>query len=77
MTKLFTFKYLTVGALGSISVLTGTAILYCQLHTLNLAQIAALLPEMRIDMEYQEDGIQHMFLNGEDVTGAIRENVCP
>ena len=39
------FKYLTVGALGSISVLTGTAILYCQLHTLNLAQIAALLPE--------------------------------
>ena len=25
-------------------------------------------------MEYQEDGIQHMFLNGEDVTGAIREN---
>ena len=38
------------------------------------ARIAALLPEMRIDMEYQEDGIQHMFLNGEDVTGAIREN---
>lgn len=38
------------------------------------ARIVALLPEMKIDMEYQEDGIQHMILNGEDVTGAIREN---
>ncbi len=38
------FKYLTVGALGSTAVLTGITILYCQLHTLNLAQIAANLP---------------------------------
>lgn len=39
------FKYLVVGSLGSTSVLTGIAILYCQLHTLNLAQIAANLPQ--------------------------------
>lgn len=39
------FKYLTVGALGSTAVLTGITILYCQLHTLNLAQIAANLPQ--------------------------------
>ena len=38
------FKYLIVGALGSTSVLVGIAMLYSQLHTLNLAQIAALLP---------------------------------
>ena len=38
------FKYLIVGALGSTSVLVGIAMIYSQLHTLNLAQIAALLP---------------------------------
>lgn len=38
------FKYLVVGSLGSTSVLIGIALLYSQLHTLNLAQIAALLP---------------------------------
>lgn len=38
------FKYLVVGSLGSTSVLIGIALIYSQLHTLNLAQIAALLP---------------------------------
>lgn len=38
------FKYLVVGSLGSTAVLIGIAMLYSQLHTLNLAQIAALLP---------------------------------
>ncbi len=37
-------KYLVVGSLGSTAVLVGIALLYSQLHTLNLAQIAALLP---------------------------------
>lgn len=37
-------------------------------------RIVALLPQVRIDMEYREDGVQHMILNGEDVTDAIREN---
>ncbi len=37
-------------------------------------QIVALLPEINIGMEYQNDGVQHMILNGEDVTDAIREN---
>lgn len=39
------FKYLAVGSLGSTCVLLGVAMIYSQLHTLNLAQIAALLPE--------------------------------
>lgn len=38
------FKYLVVGSLGSTSVLIGIALIYSQLHTLNLAQIASLLP---------------------------------
>lgn len=36
--------------------------------------MAAMLPELSITMGYGEDGLQHMFLDGEDVTGAIREN---
>lgn len=40
----------------------------------NAEQVVALLPEIKIDMNYQADGVQHMILNGEDVTDAIREN---
>ena len=40
------FKYLTVGALGSTAVLTGVTILYCQFHTLNLAEMSAKLPAL-------------------------------
>ena len=36
--------------------------------------VAALLPGLVITMGYGEDGLQHMTLNGEDVTRAIREN---
>ncbi len=38
------------------------------------SRVAALLPDIRIGMDYDGDGLQHMYLNGEDVTGAIREN---
>lgn len=38
------FKYLVVGSIGSSCVLIGTILIYAQLHTLNLAQIAAMLP---------------------------------
>ncbi len=34
--------------------------------------IAALLPEIRIDLCYGADGVQRMILNGEDVSGEIR-----
>ena len=36
--------------------------------------VAAVLPGLDITMGYGEDGFQHMTLNGEDVTAAIREN---
>lgn len=32
------------------------------------------LPQVKISMEYGEDGLQRMILNGEDVTQAIRQN---
>ena len=34
--------------------------------------VAALLPEIRITMDYGEDGEQRMYLNGEDVSEKIR-----
>ena len=36
------------------------------------AAIDALLGEIQVEMRYGEDGLQHMFLNGEDVTAEIR-----
>ena len=36
--------------------------------------VAALLPGLSITMAYGADGLQHMFLDGEDVTEAIRRN---
>ena len=36
--------------------------------------VLALLPALTITTDYAEDGLQHMYLNGEDVTGAIREH---
>ncbi len=36
------------------------------------AAIAAILPELEITMGYNEAGEQRMYLNGEDVSGAIR-----
>ena len=34
--------------------------------------VAALLPELEIGLHYGEDGLQHMTLNGADVTDQIR-----
>ena len=36
--------------------------------------VEALLPEVDIGMSYGGDGLQHMTLNGEDVTAAIRQH---
>ncbi|MCI8915251.1 MAG: (d)CMP kinase [Oscillospiraceae bacterium] len=38
------------------------------------AEVAAVLPRLAITMGYGEDGLQHMLLDGQDVTAAIREN---
>lgn len=38
----------------------------------NEAEVSAILPELSIRMEYEDDGLQRMFLNGEDVTADIR-----
>lgn len=36
------------------------------------AAVVAALPAIHVEMAYGEDGLQHMLLNGQDVTGEIR-----
>ena len=36
------------------------------------AAVEALLPDLRVEMRHGEDGLQRMYLNGEDVTDRIR-----
>lgn len=38
------FKYLVVGSIGSSFILAGVVLLYSQFHTLNMAQLSALIP---------------------------------
>ncbi len=38
----------------------------------NAEAVIAILPELEIEMRYGDDGLQRMFLNGEDVTTQIR-----
>lgn len=38
------------------------------------AAVIPLLKDIRICLAYGEDGLQHMYLNGEDVTGEIRRH---
>ena len=42
------------------------------LDTKNEAEIGAMLPEIKIEMRYNADGEQRMFLDGEDVSSEIR-----
>lgn len=40
----------------------------------NVPAVEALLPRLEIRMGYAEDGLQHMYLDGEDVTADIRRH---
>ncbi len=65
------FLYVDTGAIYRT---VGLAVRRWGIDPVDEAGVAALLPELSISMRYGEDGLQHMFLSGEDVTGAIREN---
>ena len=67
------------GRLGYVYVDTGAIYRTIGYHILkagvdpkNGAAVAAELPELRVEMRYGADGLQRMYLNGEDVTDAIR-----
>lgn len=67
------------GVLGFLYVDTGaiyrTVALACLRNHVDPAeaeQVAALLPKLKIDLDYGADGAQRMLLNGEDVSDQIR-----
>lgn len=65
------FLYVDTGAIYRT---VGLAALERGIDPADADGVAALLPELSITMAYGEDGLQHMTLNGRDVTQAIRRN---
>ena len=65
------FLYVDTGAIYRT---VGLAALGRGIDPSDAGGVAALLPQLSITMGYGEDGLQHMFLDGEDVTQAIRRN---
>lgn len=66
--------------LGYLYVDTGAIYRTVGLHARNrgidphdAAQVSSLLPGLQIRLQVESDGVQHMYLNGADVTGQIRE----
>lgn len=76
-----TLAKMVAGELGFLYVDTGaiyrTVGLYAQKNGVDpkdAPAVIALLDTIRIEMKYGEDGLQHMYLNGEDVTTQIRQH---
>lgn len=65
------FLYVDTGAIYRT---VGLAALERGIDPADAGRVAVLLPRLSITMAYGEDGLQHMFLDGEDVTEAIRHN---
>ncbi len=65
------FLYVDTGAIYRT---VGVAAYRAGVQPTDGAAVAALLPGLDIGMSYGEDGLQHMTLNGEDVTEAIRQH---
>lgn len=76
-----TLAKLIAGELGFLYVDTGaiyrTVGLYAHKNGVDpkdAPAVTALLDTIQIEMKYGEDGLQHMYLNGEDVTTQIRQH---
>lgn len=68
------------GQLGYLYVDTGAIYRTVGLHACQLgvdphdeAAVSSLLPELSVALQVEADGVQHMYLNGADVTGQIRD----
>lgn len=65
------FRYVDTGAIYRT---VGLAARRRGLDPADAEAVSAMLPELDIALGYGEDGLQHMYLDGEDVTAAIRDN---
>ena len=63
------FVYVDTGALYRT---IGYYVFSKEIDPKNEADVAAVLPEISVEMAYGDDGLQHMLLNGQDVTKEIR-----
>lgn len=59
---------------GAIYRTVGLAVFRWGKDPADAAAVESLLPQMQIRMGYAEDGLQHMYLNDEDVTSDIRKH---
>jgi cytidylate kinase len=66
-----TFGFLYVDT-GAIYRTVGLAVRRAGIASRDIDGIVGLLPTLDIALRYAEDGAQHMFLDGEDVSGEIR-----
>lgn len=64
------FLYVDTGAIYRT---VGLAVQRAGIAPEDLEGVAALLPGLKVELDYGADGLQHMYLNGEDVTGEIRQ----
>ena len=65
----FGFLYVDTGAIYRT---VGLSALRAGVDPKDAAAVTALLPETRVELSHADDGLQHMYLNGEDVTEQIR-----
>jgi cytidylate kinase len=70
VSKRFGFVYVDTGAIYRA---VGLYVRQKGVHSKDAPAVEKLLPEIKIDIEYDSDGNQHILLNGEDVSGKIRE----
>ena len=70
LAKEFSFVYVDTGAIYR------TVGLYCYNHDIDRKDekaVSAAFPNINIEIKYDDSGLQHMLLNGDDVTDAIRQ----
>lgn len=65
----FGFIYVDTGAIYRT---VGLAVRRAQIDPQDAAAVVSLLPSLNILLRHGDDGLQHMYLNGEDVTASIR-----
>ena len=65
----FGFAYVDTGAIYRT---IGLAVLRAGASPTEEKQVAPILQSARVDLDYDEDGLQHMLLNGTDVSREIR-----
>lgn len=70
LAKEFSFIYVDTGAIYRT---VGLAALRSNIDRKDESAVSALLPKLKIEMKYNSEGFQCMYLNGEDVSSAIRQ----